>query len=429
MSFHGPHGSGKTTALQKLFCTARERGKVAFYFDCETYTKTPPSLCLDNKICFIDNAQILRDECKSIAGFAADCMSFCLAFSPVLSDKRGTSTVRCPLKAIVECHFTPFTENEFDSFVSKTSFEESELIKEVGIFLPRLIQVVAQSESQNKKLQVEDRASSFIGHCCKRIVKQEGTDPMEYQCAFLAYFTTPQKDLTSNHRVRLLESGLFFRNKQEEVFCAYPDKFVLQECYPLVCYQFKLFWDFAKGAALEFLFAITLMHKDKVVVECKGSEPTCLSEYATEVRSESFDLSATKYLLQTQSACLPHGWDSTGVILIKLVQNHPAVDFLVINNWGASSKRLFFVQVSAKMYQERNKEDRRCSAVKKTFKKDSSFALKSPLDVYSEFTGISLNKCYYVLASSEDFDLDNKDPDINTVYFYKLSPPPPVTNS
>ena len=425
MSFLGPHGSGKTTTLQKLFCTARERGKEAFYFDCETYTKTPPSLRLANKICFIDNAQILRDECKSIAEFAADGMSFCLAFSPVLTDKKGNAMERCPLKAILECNFTPFTENEFDSFVSKTSFEGSELIKEVGIFLPRLIKYVAQSKCQ-EKLVVEDKASSLIIHCCRKITYLGSADALQYQQAFLSYFTTPQVDLTSNQRARLLESGLFFR-EQVKVFCAYPHRFVLRECYLLICHQFKLLWEYDKGASLEFLFAITLMQKDKkVVAKCKGSIPTCLSKKATTAHSESFDLRATKYLLQTHPACLPHGWDSTGVILIKLVQKHPAVDFLVINNWGASSKRLFFVQVSAKKYQERSKE-KRCSAVEKTFKKDTNFALQSPLLTYSKFTSIPFNRCYYVYASPE-VDLDKKDPDINTVYFCKLSLPP-ITDS
>lgn len=88
MSFLGPHGSGKTTTLQKLYCTARENGKAAFYFDCARIgERKPPSLILQgnwkDRICFIDNAQKLRDE-TSIAEFAAG-MSYCLAFSPVVS--------------------------------------------------------------------------------------------------------------------------------------------------------------------------------------------------------------------------------------------------------------------------------------------------------------------------------------------------------
>ena len=394
----------------------------AFHFDCQTNTKHPPSLPYNrrNRICFIDNAQRLRDE-KSIAEFGNKGMSFCLAFSPFMASDMGSSKVRCPLQCEAEYFFTPFTPNEFDLFVSKTSFRWSEQIKAEGVFLPRIIVHIAEAEFEEKEGIIRDQVSEIIAACYERI-KNLGSNGREYKYAFLTHILTPYA-LTSNQKSRLLQSGLYYYDKTRNLRCAYPYRFIITECKSMMTHQFSILRDFDKGSAEEYLFVASVMDKEgpKIEAVCKGNNPCCLNDRAIDTRSQSFPLSATQYLHQTSIAQLPNGWNNDGVILIKLVQKHPAVDFLIIDNCGgASSKRLFFVQVSVRQYQERQSEDR-CSSVKRTFK---DIPLKqSPLSVYSNLTSISLNQCYFVYASSAQFHLRDSDQDKNIVYFYQLHVP------
>ena len=106
-------------------------------------------------------------------------------------------------------------------------------------------------------------------------------------------------------------------------------------------------------------------------------------------------------------------------ILIKLIQKHPAVDFLILENLaGVSSKKLFFVQVSAVKYQDRE-SDKKCDAVRANFK---MLGDSSPLKVYSQKANIGMTDCYFVYATTAPFPRNEKFKDAQFVYFVNLDP-------
>lgn len=124
--------------------------------------------------------------------------------------------------------------NEFDSFVSKTNFEWSEQIKDVGVFLPRLIQHVADSNFQDKKRVAIHEATSAILDCCTRIITLEN-DAWEYQNAFLLYLTN--RSLTINQETRLLQSGLYYFDEDMKLCCAYPPTLMITKCFSMINHQ------------------------------------------------------------------------------------------------------------------------------------------------------------------------------------------------
>ena len=92
---------------------------------------------------------------------------------------------------------------------------------------------------------------------------------------------------------------------------------------------------------------------------------------------------------------LKHDWT-----LIKLEQDHPSLDFLIVARpFSKDSQKLFLIQVSNSRYENRD-NDKKFDSIRYKFKKFCNNAI-TPLDHYSQMFSISKNNCFYVYASPE----------------------------
>lgn len=115
--------------------------------------------------------------------------------------------------------------------------------------------------------------------------------------------------------------------------------------------------EFGLGSAVEFLFTVSIQRRDMRVV-CMGENPrpVCLGDQAVK-REQEFFLKCDNYISQQSSE--DDIIIGSGCHLIKLYQNHAAIDFLVVDNQvGKNSRRLFLIQVSSMKYQNRKGDKR-----------------------------------------------------------------------
>jgi len=91
-------------------------------------------------------------------------------------------------------------------------------------------------------------------------------------------------------------------------------------------------------------------------------------------------------------------------VIIKLAQNHPAIDFLIINDseLGVGNRTLYLVQVSVQQYQKRS-ESGRYSAINQPF---NTLSGETPMKFYKK--GFGAKKAHFMFASNaEDCDFGN----------------------
>ena len=82
--------------------------------------------------------------------------------------------------------------------------------------------------------------------------------------------------------------------------------------------------------------------------------------------------------------------------VIKLAENHVAIDFLILDDDGTKAHNvLYFVQVSTRKYQDRLASNR-LGAIKE---KGTHTASKTPLNFYATELEVDESRCYFVYAS------------------------------
>ena len=74
---------------------------------------------LQDKYLFVDNAQKLHDN--PVCSVLHIAKGYCLAFSPVVAERRGLSIFNGPLKPTDYIYFCPFTSAELDEFFAQIS--------------------------------------------------------------------------------------------------------------------------------------------------------------------------------------------------------------------------------------------------------------------------------------------------------------------
>ena len=165
-------------------------------------------------------------------------------------------------------------------------------------------------------------------------------------------------------------------------------------------------------SAREYRFFVKVQQAESVQASCFGDKPSaCCS---VKGKSRTLELKCNKQYLQTSFGNVPTETDmSNSCTVIKLARSHVAVDFLIVVDSGAHSRRqLYFVQVSSVKYHQRNKE-KRYIAISNT---SAQLSNKSPLDFYSVKLSVQTTNCYFVYATLE-MPPQYSDTDANHVYF------------
>ena len=139
--FLGPSGTGKMTTLEALYFKMVEDNKdeniTLHYIDAKTEDVEGLPSCT---YVFVDNAQSLFEKLKIISWlWSADAL--CLAFSPVLIQWSGYSTMQFHIHFTKVYNFRPFSKTELDDYAKKMNVDERVVkqVKDIGVYLPRMI--------------------------------------------------------------------------------------------------------------------------------------------------------------------------------------------------------------------------------------------------------------------------------------------------
>ena len=202
--------------------------------------------------------------------------------------------------------------------------------------------------------------------------------------------------------VELVEAGLCYYNAQGKAHLTYPHTTVRDSLEQHIEDVIALFADFAKGPALELHFRL---------LAYKGFEACTLAkQHVVHIPAP------TSYEIQQQPGDVLEPPQTGQCVLIKLAENHVAVDFLIVDatELGAASKKLFFVQVSVMQYQERSSEGK----VAAIHQPSAHTHDQSPWDYYTNMLQCRKSNSYYVYASPAESTFSK---DRDTVYLINLA--------
>ena len=193
------------------------------------------------------------------------------------------------------------------------------------------------------------------------------------------------KDIHPSLKHGLLNSGLCYL-ENTEIKSPFPIEDCLTYAKGDLASHYRTFKTFNLGGAVEFLFSVSALTTGITITDSTNKE--------IRIR-----LKPQEYENQFRMGELPSMQPGNTCKLVKLVENHPAIDFIFLYNPGGStSKSLFFVQVSSRKYSERS-ADSRYAAIHSKFQK-SCFSDRTPYSVYSQLYGGSLVEYVYATTSS-----------------------------
>ena len=183
----------------------------------------------------------------------------------------------------------------------------------------------------------------------------------------------------------LLNSGLCYLENMK-IKSPYPIEDCLTYAKGDLASHYRTFKTFNLGGAVEFLFSVSALTTGITIIHSTNKETKIL-------------LKPQEYENQCRMGELPSMQPGNTCKLVKLVENHPAIDFIILYNPGGStSKSLFFVQVSSQKYSERS-IDSRYNSINSKFQK-SCFSDRTPSSVYSKLYSGSLVEYVYATTSS-----------------------------
>lgn len=398
--FLGPKGCGKSTTLVHIAKKMKDDGHLTFFIDMGLLEKNIVDSYqeMQGSYVFVDNAQYLAtmwdsEQVRKMKGIISRQCAVCYVFSPTIRNKARGSTIhsvdiRAPKKIF---YFTPFEKDELQRYIEEVGVGKSHSADDMVSRIPAIVASVLSGDAKGGRVQL----ISLFAHIMRKIKEERACEVAHALFKLVVYGTINISEVSS---VELVESGLCYYDSDYKVHLAYPDNIVLQSLQKDMENWIALFADFAKRTALEFKFR---------VMAYKGFIAVTLDQNAINIPP------ADKFLFQSKRGeVLPSAEGEC--VLIKLSENHVAVDFLILDatEIGVSSKKLFFVQVSAMKYQDSPK-GRKFDAVHAPSLHTNG---ETPWDYYT--SRLSAEKSYYVYASPAESSFHK---DREHVYLIDLS--------
>ena len=403
--FIGPKSCGKSTTLRQVHHAMKSAHKVTFLDLKATSTSTVLSQVPEETFIFIDNAQMLGkndDLAKAVREQLVRGQGACYAFSPLLVSPHGNSIVSADIQRLYKTYyFTPFSEAELTQYLNAKfpKNTQPELLREhlkLTENIPFLVEGVVQNYPHTKD-DVQawlDRHIRYQLQTLEINLKSENlatrSAAIDVQNALLSAAALGCGSLTHSQKNLLLESGLCYPKTQtsrQEIRLTYPKEMLLASLKAYVRHTAHLLSQFDKGAGLEFVFCMTA--SIGFVLEGINTNKTTLQIPP-----------ATEVWVQPSYGSIPTDFGNSyqHCLLVKLAENHVAVDFLLVDctSGGVQGRKLYFVQVSVQAYESRHAE-RRCSAIEKS---SPQLGNSPPTTFYSSKFNVKGNKCYYVYVSS-----------------------------
>lgn len=388
--FIGPALCGKTTTLRALYHKMYSQGKVVEYINLvsmpldvlQNYT-TSSSVTY-----FIENAQVLADPYSDIAihaRFLLDGMKnkCCFDFSPVVPGYHGYSIDACNIRGAHNVFFGPFSEEEFEKFKNNSNVT---LDPNVVGYIPGVLSCSATLEEAESKMR--RHVSNTLNKVARAITYDASREnSLKVHLALRKLINYGCINLSNAERDLLLFTGFCWADSQT-VKQVFPVNIVRQQLSSVSDTVRSELLTFYTGAALEYAFLTVI--RNGITARCMNA-PAGSEDMSIEIPSTT-----EKVWIQPSYGEVPQQF--SGCLVVKLAQNHCAVDFLIVDSTpiGANNKRLYFVQVSAKAYTERATDDRYC-AIERSF---SQLNGKSPLNLYSQKLNIKKDNCYFLYATS-----------------------------
>ena len=343
----------------------------------------------------LDNAQLLN-ECKNLLRWLQSLVTTCivyLAFSPIVSQHSGHTTERCKLKIRKIWYFTPFSTSELTKFKLPYSQDEIDCFGDARnlSLLPGLVyRCITQGIKNNYFNILNIAVSNFI-----KAFNHHAVDPDVIKtivsCLLNGLQSVQHPDLFI-----LTHTGFVYYSATENRFSStYPISVVLSRTQTEVNSIYEVMAQYNAAMALEFKFAGKVL-TNGVYAQCLGSGQSVTGR---RDRMKNYHLKCFNYV-QQQTISSSINAPSRTCTLVKLVEGHPALDFLIISKLhGRDSNRLFLVQVSLLRYENRNNQKRFGSIFFENYRK---LHPHTPLDYYSRMLSIPKTDCFYVYASTED---------------------------
>ena len=352
IKLQGPKHSGKSTTLAAAYFYCRDECGMPCKLldlkgerpDYEIHTKT---------FFFVDNAQMLKHDHRVtslLKGYAA-CV--CFAYSSTVMSQIGLSTYNTAMAMTGKTFYlAPFTEEELAKF--KTIFSDKH-VPELKLPLPGLA-AMAMLEPGNTQLHL----FQFIHHIIANLNSKLSTDEngiAKMMDLVIAHSLGNERLLTAHDKINLILCGLAYYDLDYNIhfiFNDYVTPTVLEVLYPVVKANYQLFGQYSKGGAEELLFSHLIMSTGITVV-CYGK---CFSVTGKTETLSSVSLKGTRFVVQDnvdQDIRVP----DESVLVIKLILDHPAIDFIVIHRRTTNStQKMYLIQVSTQEYQQRPSEGR-----------------------------------------------------------------------
>ena len=302
-----------------------------------------------------------------------------MAFSPTVLDETGNSLSKCPFKYTGLVCFTPFSTEEFSAYTIKKPIPLP--IHDVKVLLPGVACLASHHiDRQKAELQMNLAMLNHLSQMWHILGEPQRKSLLALYLNFLL-----NKDIHPSLEYHLLISGLCYL-ENNKIKSPYPIEDCLTYAIGDLANHYRTFKTFNLGGAVEFLFSVSALTTGITIIQSMNKETKII-------------LKPQEYENQCSMGELPPVQPGNTCKLVKLVENHPAIDFIILHNPGGStSKSLFFVQVSSRKYSERS-IDSRYSSIHSTFQK-SCFSDRTPSSVYSELYGCSLVEYVYATTSS-----------------------------
>ena len=421
--FLGPPGTGKTTTLKSLYnhMLSMDRDRKHLYVDAKYHEISDLPGSMEDAYVFIDNAQCLIEK-RRLCLYLKRGRSFCLAFSPVIIDVNGSSTYKCGFDYTIKTFFRPFSKEELAEYAKHVTISATVLkkIQEYDTVIPRMIFQCKDAPSDHIDRWLHGRVHSLLLELTNLLSKVADVDKrniLEFHSLIMK--STLGESLDDEDTPMAETCGLFYEDGSEFKL-VFPVDIVLKQLHSHVLRNYRLFKTYDIGAAFEFLVSAQLRMQKNVVV-CYGENPSPLhatlgSKDGNSLEQYIIEIPASYQIQKTAEDALQSG----GTVLIKLYEQHPCIDFLVIEKVaGRSSEKLFLIQSSVTRYQNRSGPK-----LEEVYEKTlASTNNASVLNFYSTKTGIPKKQCFFVYACTEitESATFTKSPNVsNKVYFLKI---------
>lgn len=412
--FLGPKSCGKSATLLSLCHHVKNEGNKVVFINMKLALSpkfSSSSILPEDTILFVDNAQMLGNESpearivRLLRQFAKCC---CYAFSSLVFSERD-SIVKADCHGCLDIRFRPFTEDEFEEWASKKGIQQpdnkkrfSELSAQIPIVLNRL-QQREFTEVQADRILSSMFADQFSSLHSRLRNSQEELSAFLLQILRAAMYV--RASLLIHEWEFLCDQGFVYADAEVDPSSpsyyqlVYPRKIMLQHLGKQMTKLYTCLAEFAKGAAFEILvlynmecFPHTATRGDK---KEEINIPICTDVYF----QRHFEFPSRKI-----GKCT----------IIKLSENHPAIDFLILDDTRLEkdSCKLFLVQVSIKSYQNRGANEKYSAVNRKQING------KSVKQYYTNLADVKECNCTYLFISSAESHIEMDATDVYTIVIF-----------